>query len=323
MVAEPGHHPPTGFARCVLSVYNQAMSGLFSSVGLAEMLALGSSVTYSFTFIFLRQGLRSGSTLAGVLIMDAIVGTLALIAAAGRGTLQTSALVPVLWFALAGCVGQGLGQMASFTGIQRMGVSRAAPIQGSSPIWAIIFAVIILGERPGLAVWAGAGAVVFGVGLLSQPDKGEGRSLRDWFQSALIFPLMASVLFAIMPVISKFGFAHQSTPMLAIGAAFGSATVFLLAGRFGAGLGGEIRADRRSLRWFAMAGLSTAVSAGLFWTSLTMTDVSIAMPLSRLGPLWAVLWSYLFLAHIERVTPRIFIAAAVIVAGGGLIMAFK
>ena len=46
------------------------MSGLFSSIGLAEILALGSSVTYSCTFIFLRQGLRSGTPLAGVLIMD-------------------------------------------------------------------------------------------------------------------------------------------------------------------------------------------------------------------------------------------------------------
>ncbi len=299
------------------------MSGLFSSIGLAEILALGSSVTYSCTFIFLRQGLRSGSPLAGVLIMDAIVGTLALTAAAGRGTLQTAALIPILWFALAGCVGQGLGQMASFTGIQRMGVSRAAPIQGSSPIWAIFFAVLILGERPGLPVWAGAGAVVIGVGFLSRPGEGESRSLRDWFRGALIFPLMASVLFAIMPVVAKFGFAHQSTPLVAIGAAFGSATVFLLISRFGAGLGGEIRADKRSLRWFAMAGLSTAASAGLFWTSLSMGDVSTVMPLSRMGPLWALLWSYLFLGDIERVTPRIFFAAIFIVAGGGLIMALK
>ncbi len=304
-------------------VYSPRMSGLFSSIGLAEILALGSSVTYSCTFIFLRQGLRSGTPLAGVLIMDAIVGGLALLAAAGRGTLQTSALVPILWFALAGCVGQGLGQMASFTGIQRMGVSRAAPIQGSSPLWSIIFAAVILGERPGLPVWAGVGAVVFGVGLLSQPAKGEGRSLRDWLQGALVFPLVASVLFAVMPVVAKFGFAHQSTPLVAIGAAFGAATGFLLASRFGIGLGGELRADGRALRWFALAGLTTTASAGLFWTSLTMGDVSIVMPLSRMGPLWAVGWSYLFLGHIERVTPRIFFAATIIVAGGVLIMAFK
>jgi drug/metabolite transporter (DMT)-like permease len=47
------------------------------------------------------------------------------------------------------------------------------------------------------------------------------------------------------------------------------------------------------------------------------------MPLSRLGPLWAVLWTYLFLGHIERVTPRIFVAAILVVSGGGIIMVFK
>ena len=66
--------------------------------------------------------------------------------------------------------------------------------------------------------------------------------------------------------------------------------------------------------------MSTAASAGLFWTALMMGEVSIVMPLSRLGPLWAVLWSYLFLGRIERVTFRIFFAASIIVAGGVLIM---
>ncbi len=299
------------------------MTQLFSSIGLAEILALGSSLTYSFTFIFLRQGLRSGSPLAGVLIMDGIVGSLALIAAATYGSLQTSSLIPLLWFAAAGCIGQGLGQMASFTGIQRMGVSRAAPIQGSSPIWSIFLAVIFLGENPGLWVWIGAGIIVVGIGWLSQPEKGQGGSAWQWFQGALIFPFSASILFAIMPVLAKMGFAIQSTPLVAIGAAFGSATIFLLGFRFGAGLGGEIQADRRSLLWFSMAGLSTTAAAGLFWTGLTMGDVSILMPLSRLGPLWAVLWSYLFLGHIERVTPRIVFSALLIVSGGGLIMVFK
>lgn len=298
------------------------MSNLFSSIGLAEILALSSSLAYSCTFIFLRQGLRSGSPLAGVLIMDAIVGSLALAAAAARGTLQLSTLTPILWFALAGCVGQGLGQMASFTGIQRMGVSRAAPIQGSSPIWAMFLAVFILGEEPALLVWVGAGAVVIGIGLLSQRQEESG-SIWDWFQSALMFPLAASLMFAVMPVAAKFGFFHQNTPLVAIGTAFGSATVFLFVSRFGLGLGGELRIDRRSLRWFALAGLSTTAAAGFFWTALSMGDVSIMMPLSRLGPLWALLWTYLFLGHIERVTPKIFFAALLVVAGGGVIMAFK
>ncbi|MBT3351193.1 MAG: DMT family transporter [Nitrospinaceae bacterium] len=299
------------------------MSNLFSSIGLAEILALSSSLTYSFTFIFLRQGLRSGSPLAGVLTMGAIVGSVGLIAAASRGTLQTSTLTPILWFALAGCVGQGVGQMASFTGIQRMGVSRAAPIQGSAPIWAILLAVLILGEKPGLFVWVGAACVVTGVGLLSKPKEGEGGSIKDWFQGSLIFPLGASLMFAIMPVVAKFGFALQNTPFVAVGVAFSSAVVFLCVSRFGLGIGGEIRFDRRSLRWFILAGLSTTLSAGFFWTSLSMGDVSIMMPLSRLGPLWAVLWTYLFLGHIERVTPRIFFSAFLIVSGGGFIMAFK
>lgn len=299
------------------------MQELISAVGLPELLALGSSFTYSVTFISLRQGLRSGSPLTGVIIMAGIVAAFTLTAALIQGTLQTSNPVALLWFALAGCVGQCLGQLASFTGIQRMGVSRAAPIQGSSPIWSVILAVIILGERPGLPVWLGASAVVVGVAFLSRRGNEQGGTAWDWLRGALVFPLVASVLFAFMPVVAKFGFAYQRTPMVGIGTAFGAATVLLLAARFGLGIGGRLQADRSALRWFALAGVCTTASAVLFWTALSMGEVSIVMPLSRIGPLWAVIWTVLFLGNVENVNARVFFAAVLIIAGGGTIMAFK
>ena len=56
---------------------------------------------------------------------------------------------------------------------------------------------------------------------------------------------------------------------------------------------------------------------------MSIAPVSTVLPLSRLVPLWVVLWTYLFLGGLERITPRIVLAAGMVVAGGVLITAFK
>ena len=110
-----------------------AQTSLFAS---SEAVALASSFIYSAALVSFRRGLRSASPLCGVLVTNAVASVLLLGLAFFLGTLQTSTLKPVLWFMLAGCLGQGMGHLASYTAIQRIGVSRTSPVQASAPIWA-------------------------------------------------------------------------------------------------------------------------------------------------------------------------------------------
>ena len=109
-----------------------------------------------------------------------------------RGTLQTSGWAPVLWFALAGLFGQGLGRLAAFYGIERMGVSRSSPITASSPLWAVLLAFTFLGERPGVAVYLGTLCVVGGVFLLSIAVYSISATAAHW-SPILILPVGAAV----------------------------------------------------------------------------------------------------------------------------------
>ena len=49
------------------------MSGLFAQTGLGEMLAIDASLSYSVSLIGIRQGVRSATPIAGVLILNATV----------------------------------------------------------------------------------------------------------------------------------------------------------------------------------------------------------------------------------------------------------
>ncbi len=297
------------------------MSGILSHVGPGELLAIGCSLAYSVTLVSLRQGMLSCSPLAAVLFLNMTVGGGGMVAALLRGTLQTSSLTPILWFMASGCLGAGLAKLLYSIGIDRMGVSRSTPIQASTPIWGVLFAMAALGERPDAVVWLGTLCIVGGVSVLSLAEGEEGRG--GWFQRGLVFPLTASIFFAVPPVFMKFAFAHQVTPLLAIGVVHWTGTVIPVAGRALFPGGGKIRADRRALRWLALAGAFNFLTAIFYYTALTVGDVSIVLPLSRLTPLWVVLISYLFLGQIERVTGRIALAAALVVAGGVFITAFR
>ncbi len=296
---------------------------MFSNVGLSELLAIGASLSYSVTLVSLRQGMRSASPLAAVLLIDSLVCTAGLTAALLRGTLQSSSLTFILFLALAGCFGPGLGNMANFIGIDRMGVSRAIPVSASTPIWGVLFATAILGERPGVPVWLGTLCIVGGVFVLSLGGKEEGRGFGSWFRGALIFPLVASLFLSIGPIFVKLGLSHQKTPMAGIGIAFAAGMTILLAGKPLLPGGGKIQADGRALRWFLLGGVFNIGASFMMFTALMVGEVSIALPLSRLMPLWVLLLSYLFLGQVERITGRVALAAALVVAGGVLITAFR
>jgi drug/metabolite transporter (DMT)-like permease len=297
------------------------MAQSIAYIGPGEMMAVGSSLLFSLTLVALRYGMRSGTPIAAVLVINVIVGVGGLTASLFRGTLQTSGLAPIFWFAVGGAIAQGVGTVTHVIGIERLGVSRSTLIHSSTPLWGVLFAIVALGERPTALVLLGTVCIVGGVSLLTFPEEDEARDFGSWFRGALIFPLVSSLAYAFLPIFSKFAFAHQKTPMAGVAVAYAAGTVVLLAGRRLISGGGEVRATRQGLLWFTLAAGFNVLAAALFWTALMVGDVSTVLPLSRLYPLFVVFLSYFFLGKMERITGRIVLSAVLVMTGGVLIVA--
>ena len=215
---------------------------------------------------FLPPGTEERLSITGVLITNAVASFLLLSLAFFLGTLQTSSLKPVLWFMLAGCLGQGMGHLASYTAIQRIGASRTSPVQASAPIWAVFFAAFFLGEEPGVAVVLGTLSIVVGVALISM---GEGKDVAKGgmgpdFRRALMFPVFASFMYAAMPVIAKIGYAEQRTPFAAVGFAFLAGFLFLLVAKPFLGASGRIHVGRRDVCWILLGSVFSLDRHGTF-----------------------------------------------------------
>ncbi len=293
----------------------------FLPIGSPELLAIGASIAFGIAQVANRQGLRSGTPTAAVLTFNGMVLLGGLIFSLFLGTLQNAAFLAVIWFAAAGVMGPGIGNICSAIGIVRMGVNRSIAISSSSPIWASLFAIVVLGERPTFWILIGTIGIVTGVILLAIRED-ESLSFSYWFRSALIFPLITSLAYALTPNFTKIGFAHQQTPFVAMVIAFAMGNVLTLTSRSLSEIGGKIRATHSAWLWFCMAGAFNFLSTFLLWQALISGNITTAVPLSRLSPLWILILSRLFLKKLERITFRLVLATFFVVAGGVSIMAF-
>ena len=297
------------------------MIELFSRSGFGMLLAVGSSISYAVTLILLRRGMQTGSSMAAILIIDMIVGTGALVVAFSLGTLQTTTIVQIFWFSLSGLMGAGIGSITHFIGIERIGINRATPIHSASPIWAVFFAMAVLGERPLAPIIMGTIFIVLGVCLLSWPEKGDAPGLRGWIDKGSLYPLVSSVSYALSPIFIKLAFVHGRAPFLGIAVAFWVGLGVTLIGRRFLPGGGEIITDRKSRKLFALAALFNFAASGCLWSAFSVGDITITLPLSRITPLWVVFLSLFFLKDIEKITIRILSAVILVVLGGVLITA--
>ena len=289
------------------------------ALSMSIIFAIASSFSYTGTLILLRKGMESGSSTAAILFIDVIVGTGGLLIALYLGSFSSVSVYQIFWFILSGFFGAGLGTITHFIGIQKIGVSRATPIHSASPVWAVLLAIFILGERPQNIVILGTALIVMGVFLLSLPEQKEFGSLKSWISSGFLYSLLSSVSYGLSPIFVKFAFSYGRVPFLGIGISFwvGLATMFFY--RKFMKNGGEIVVDKRSFKLFTIAALFNLAASGFLWSAFSLGDITIVLPLSRITPLWVIILSIFFLKKQEKVTIRIFFAATLIVIGGVLV----
>ena len=288
---------------------------------LGELMAISSAFIFAIGQGCIRQGMRTASPFLAALIINGMVSLGGLTFSLYRGTLQDSSLVPLLWFMAMGVAGPGIGRISHLIGITKMGLSRSVTIGSSTPIWATLIATVVLNESPTFPTLLGTVAIVSGVWLLSIRDD-ESQTFSVWFRGALIFPLIASMAYAVAPIFVKLAFTHQETPGVAMAVGFTVGNLVLLAGRPILPAWEGTQPLRRDIFWLFAAGGTNILTAFLLTTSFILAPISTTLPLSRTAPIWVLLVSYFFLGKLERVTRRTVVAAVIIVTGGILITAF-
>jgi uncharacterized membrane protein len=133
--------------------------------GLSAALGFGGSA------VFARVGLQHMRSTTGTLVSLIVGCVIIFILAFSLHADEIMALTGIafLWFLLSGLLNFPLGRLLNYTGVRIVGVSRATPLIGAAPLFAMILAITIGGETINLLTLLGTLLIVGGgVLILSQ-----------------------------------------------------------------------------------------------------------------------------------------------------------
>lgn len=174
--------------------------------------------------------------------------------------------------------------LLTFMANQRLGASTAAALGNLAPLFAILFAVLVLDEIPRAIQVVGLLIVVAGVTLLAL---GQGR-LPGIAGLALLLPVAAAGIRGLVQPVTKLGLGLWSAPLAAtaIGYTVSTAVILLIAGRRGILPSRPITAGAG---WFALVGFCNAGAVLALYAALARGPVGLVAPLVGTYPLVTLL----------------------------------
>ena len=266
--------------------------------------------------VFLRLATRDGRT-ADALVVGYAMNLLVIVPSAFVLYYPDLGLTPTSFaaFVTAGLLGSLLGRAFHFTAVSRVGASRAEAVKASQSLLAAFVALLLLGEtltpgRLGAIVLIVAGLVLLATESADDPLTGEELGPRSF-----AYPLAAAVFFGLQPAVAKVGLA-EGTPVLVglgislVSAGFGYVTLLRVRGALPTAAG-----VRPNLRHYLAAGTGTTVFMVAYYSGLAVAPVNVVVPIVQSSPLVVVFVSALALRGHERITPRLVVAASVVVVG--------
>jgi drug/metabolite transporter (DMT)-like permease len=216
-------------------------------------------------------------------------------------------------FLLAGLLSPGAAQILVTIAIRESGASRVSMVFGAAPLVSVTIALVFLGEPVRAPLLVGAVLVVAGgIELARERDRPAHLS-----RLGLVYAFAGATLFAIRDNLVR----H-----LAVGRTVVPPTTAVVAALLAGGLFALLWARRGlSRRWllFVPAGLFFGGSYITLFEAYYRGSVTVVAPLVAIESLVGVALSALLLRDSELVGKRLVFGAALIVAGGALIGAFR
>jgi drug/metabolite transporter (DMT)-like permease len=202
----------------------------------------------------------------------------------------------------------------NFESNRLMGPNIAGAIGGLSPLFAVLLALLLLGEHLRILQLFGIAAIVAGVVLMY---KGQWRAFAARGPWLLALPLGASAIRGVIQPVIKLGLERWHNPIAAIVIGYTVSSAVLILSALASKERLEYGFDRRGALWFAAVGLCNGFAVLSMYAALGWGPVAVVSPLVAAYPLVTVLLSFAVLKR-ERIDAPL--VAAVTVTVGGVVL---
>ena len=214
-------------------------------------------------------------------------------------------------FAAVGIVFPAVVTLINFASNRIAGPTIAGTLSSTTPLFAVLGAIVILGEPLTLTTATGTAAIMLGVIAFSARGENGGRALTA---IAILLPLAGAAIRGGAQAAVKGGLALWSEPFVAVlvGYTVSCATIFATSRALVPG--GAAPFNRRGVPWFMSVGACNGAGILAMYAALARSPVSVVSPLVATYPLFTLALSAMFLRE-EKLGARVLAGVALTVAG--------
>jgi len=289
---------------------------------IGELAALGAALSWTISAMLYRKALQQTKPISANIVRLSCTSAILLVFLVAIAKLGVpTSLQPeiVALAAISGVIGLGLGDTLYMVSLKLIGVARAVPITCTYPLFNLVWAIFLIGEKASLPLVLGAVIIVLGIWLLSHEkenhkEEGQSKLLFKGIAAALATAVLWSVSIAMMDM------AVKNTPSPDDAFVINTVRVATIAALLLA-LSPMIDRERNFLRMkrttVAILIIGGIIALGIGWFFLAYSFITIpesqAVPISSTTPLFSTLVGVTLLR--EKVTARNVIGSIVIVVG--------
>tara|TARA_Y100000588_G_scaffold34085_1_gene33082 strand:- start:763 stop:1635 length:873 start_codon:yes stop_codon:yes gene_type:complete len=286
-------------------------------VDLAFLFALCASFSYALCDMAIRSGLQHTNAFIGSTIVLASTLFILIGFVVFSQPSFPSLGIHYLWIIFAGACNPGLFFIFYLTGISKIGVARAAPIKGSSPILGTLLGILILSEEPTWKNLVGIAFVFSGITLITF-EKTDGA----WKKKQIVWPIAAAIVSSFAAVFWRKGL--QAFPDSTIGTIIGTIIGLSIVGIYTILTTKKFSEAniKKSFRPFLLAGLLMACGFYCYTKAMQLGEVYRMLPIIQTSPIFTVAMAFLIVKKFEKLTWKIPIGCLMTV-GGALLVNLK
>jgi len=279
-------------------------------------LALGAAACFGLSLVLTQIGLRHLAPLRGACV--SVPSTALAFLVLSPALLDTTGFraESALLFALAGCLFPAAVTVLTFEANRRVGPAITGALGNLSPPFAVLGALVLLGEVPSWGQLAGMGVILTGVLLIIGAPRTIAGGSFGWAMGLL---LLAACIRGVAQPVVKLGLEAWPSPFAAtlIGYLV-SASIILLAGavREGAAI---LPFRIHGWAWFVPVGWLNGAALLAIYAALARGPVAVVAPLVACYPLATLAFSRLLLGG-GGLTAGIGLGVAITVAGVALLL---
>ena len=289
--------------------------------GLAQVSAILAAASWAMAGVLGKRGMENkGSTLflvtasAGV---GSILFSFAMFVQSEFNIFNTISTTSVIVFFLSGVIGTAIGRFFFYNGIDRIGTTISESCGSTHPIFASFIAFILLGEPLILIEIIGILIIIVGVVMISYSNGGDKSGWNTW---EILIPLLGAASFGTAAALRRYGFVMtnttpvEGTAFSAIGGFLGL-SIYILTNK-------KLHIFNSSTEAYGDFALSAVLMPlGLLFSMIafSLDRVAVVSPLLATVPLFSVVFSYLLIRKLEKITLWL-ISSIIIISFGVLIV---